>query len=226
AGEVLGIAGLVGAGRSELAHAVVGNTPVHSGRVLMDGKPVRIRSPRDAIRAGIGFAPEERKQQALLLHRSVRDNISLAILDRISAVHVVRQREERRIAKRFVERLNVRTPGIEQLVSTLSGGNQQKVVLARWLARRPRVLILDEPTRGVDVGAKAEIYSVIHAMADDGVAIIVISSELPEILGLSDRVVVMQGGRITGELTHTEATEERILALAMAEDLTQHGVAQ
>ncbi|HEX3786534.1 MAG TPA: sugar ABC transporter ATP-binding protein [Pseudonocardiaceae bacterium] len=225
-GEVLGLSGLVGAGRSELAHAIMGSTTVRSGRISVGGRPVRIRSPRDAIRAGIGFAPEERKAQALLLHRSVRDNISLAVLDRLTVGRFVRRGEERRIADRFVRQLNVRTQSIEALVSTLSGGNQQKVVLARWLARKPRVLILDEPTRGVDVGAKAEIYSVINALAADGVAVIVISSELPEILGLADRVLVMAGGRITGELSHDEATEERVLALAMAEDLTNNGVTQ
>lgn len=218
-GEVLGIAGLVGAGRSELAHALVGNEPVRRGQVLVDARPVRIRSPRDAMRAGIGFAPEERKAQALLMHRSVRDNISLAVLPRISVAHIVNRREERRIAVRFVEQLQVRTPSLEHLVANLSGGNQQKVVLARWLAVRPRVLILDEPTRGVDVGAKAEIYQVINELAAEGIAVIVISSELPEILALADRVLVMHSGRITGELSRREATEERILALAMKDDL-------
>jgi L-arabinose transport system ATP-binding protein len=226
AGEVLGIAGLVGAGRSELAHAIVGSTPVRSGEVAVDGRRVRIRNPHDAIRAGIGFAPEERKAQALLMHRTIRDNISLAILDRLSVGRFVRSGEERRVARRFVGQLNVRTPGIEELVSTLSGGNQQKVVLARWLARKPKVLILDEPTRGVDVGAKAEIYSIINSLAADGVAVIVISSELPEILGLADRVLVMQGGRVTGELAHEDATEERVLALAMAEQPTDNGATQ
>jgi L-arabinose transport system ATP-binding protein len=214
-GEVVGIAGLVGAGRSELAHAIVGAEPVRSGQVSIGGRVVRIRSPRDAVRDGIGFAPEERKAQALLMHRSVRDNISLAVLSRISVAHVVRRGEERRIASRFVSRLDVRTPSLEHVVADLSGGNQQKVVLARWLARRPRVLILDEPTRGVDVGAKAEIYRVINDLAAEGIAIVVISSELPEILALSDRVLVMQAGRITGELSRQDATEERILALAM-----------
>ena len=225
AGEVVGIAGLVGAGRSELAHAVVGNEPVRAGAVQVGGRTVRIRSPRDAVRAGIGFAPEERKAQALLMHRSVRDNISLAVLGRISVAHVVRRGEERRIATRYVKRLAVRTPSLEHAVANLSGGNQQKVVLARWLARRPRVLILDEPTRGVDVGAKAEIYQVINELAGEGIAIVVISSELPEILALADRVLVMQAGRITGELARSEATEERILALAMREDAVTTGAA-
>jgi L-arabinose transport system ATP-binding protein len=219
AGEVMGISGLVGAGRSELAHTIVGSEPRTAGDIRVAGRSVRIRSPRDAIRAGIGFVPEERKAQALLMERSVRDNISLAVLRRISRAHIVRRAEERRIAAEFVRRLNVRTPSLEDVVANLSGGNQQKVVLARWLASRPRALILDEPTRGVDVGAKAEIYDAIDSLAADGLAIVVISSELPEILALSDRVLVMQSGRIAGELPRQDATEQRILELAMAGNL-------
>ncbi|HVV18549.1 MAG TPA: sugar ABC transporter ATP-binding protein [Pseudonocardiaceae bacterium] len=220
AGEVVGIAGLVGAGRSELAHAIVGDDRRTAGEIAVAGRTVRIRGPRDAIRAGIGFVPEERKAQALLMERSVRDNMSLAVLGRISRMHVVRRGEERRIADEFARRLNVRAPSVEHVVANLSGGNQQKVVLARWLASRPRVLILDEPTRGVDVGAKAEIYDAIDGLAADGLAIVVISSELPEILALSDRVLVMQTGRIAGELSRDDASEERILQLAMADQLT------
>ena len=206
AGEVVGLGGLIGAGRSELALALIGAVPIHHGSVRVAG-------------AGIGLAPEERKAQALLLRRSIRDNITLAVLDRLSRFHLVRRREERDIARHHVDQLAIRTPSIEAEVATLSGGNQQKVVLARWLARRPKVLILDEPTRGVDVGAKAEIYSIINDLAAQGMALLVISSELPELLGLSDRIVVMQGGRVTGEVARAEATEERVLALAMAEDL-------
>jgi L-arabinose transport system ATP-binding protein len=219
AGEVVGIAGLVGAGRSELAHAIVGSEPVNAGELRIDDRPVRIRNPRDAIRAGIGLVPEERKAQALLMERSVRDNVSLVVLRRISTAHVVRARAERKLTAEFVRRLSVRTPSIEQIVGNLSGGNQQKVVLARGLAMRPRVLILDEPTRGVDVGAKAEIYQLINDLAGDGLAIVVISSELPEILALSDRVLVMKAGRITGELARSDASEERILALAMKDEI-------
>ncbi len=220
AGEVVGLGGLVGAGRSELALALVGAVPINAGTVEVAGKPLRLRGPGDALRAGIGFAPEERKAQALLLHRSIRDNVSLAILRRISRLHVVKRGTEREVARTYVKRLSVRASSIEQEVGTLSGGNQQKTVLARWLARRPRVLILDEPTRGVDVGAKAEIYSIVNDLAAEGMALLVISSELPELLGLCDRIVVMQGGRVTGRLPRSEATEERVLALAMAEDLT------
>jgi L-arabinose transport system ATP-binding protein len=220
AGEVVALAGLVGAGRSELAGALAGDLPIRSGEVRVDGKPLRLRQPRDAVRAGLGYAPEERKAQALLLHRGVRDNITLAMLDRLRRWRFIRRGEERRLAERYVAALRVRTPSIEQEVRKLSGGNQQKVVLARWLARKPKVLILDEPTRGVDVGAKVEIYHVIEELAESGVAVLVISSELPEVLGLADRIVVMQHGHVTGELDRSEASEEAILALAMAEDLT------
>ncbi|WP_433598892.1 sugar ABC transporter ATP-binding protein [Nocardia sp. CA-135953] len=220
AGEVVALAGLVGAGRSELAGALAGDLPIRSGEVRVDGKKLRLRQPRDAVRAGMGYAPEERKAQALLLHRGVRDNISLAMLDRLRRLRFVRGGEERRLARQYVESLRVRTPSIEQEVRKLSGGNQQKVVLARWLARKPKVLILDEPTRGVDVGAKIEIYHIIEELAESGVAVLVISSELPEVLGLADRIVVMQHGRVTGELDREEAGEEAILALAMAADLS------
>ncbi|MFG1793283.1 sugar ABC transporter ATP-binding protein [Nocardia sp. NPDC049149] len=220
AGEVVALAGLVGAGRSELAGALAGDLPIRSGAVRIDGKQLRLRQPRDAVRAGVGYAPEERKAQALLLHRGVRDNISLAVLDRLRRLRFIRAGEERRLAERYVESLRVRTPSIEQEVRKLSGGNQQKVVLARWLARKPKVLILDEPTRGVDVGAKVEIYRIIEELAEAGVAVLVISSELPEVLGLADRIVVMQQGRVTGELDRSAADEESILALAMAADLS------
>jgi L-arabinose transport system ATP-binding protein len=227
AGEVVALAGLVGAGRTELARAIVGDVPLRSGEVRVAGRALRLRIPRDAVRAGIGLAPEERKAEALLLKRTVRDNISLAILERIRRARFVRRDDERRIAREYVDRLRIRTPSIEQEVSALSGGNQQKTVLARWLARRPRVLILDEPTRGIDVGAKAEIYSIINDLAAQGVAMLVISSELPEVLGIADRIVVMQGGRVSGELAREDATEERILTLAIRDHLstTEQGAA-
>ncbi|MEA2241013.1 MAG: L-arabinose transport system ATP-binding protein [Solirubrobacteraceae bacterium] len=215
AGEVVALAGLVGAGRTELARALAGDVAITAGEIRLGGRKLRLRSPRDAVRAGIGLAPEERKAEALLLNRSVRDNITLAVLDRLRRLRIVRRDEERRVAREFSERLRIRTPSIEQPVSTLSGGNQQKTVLARWLARRPRVLILDEPTRGIDVGAKAEIYSIVDDLAREGIALLVISSELPEVLGLADRIVVMGGGRVTGELDRAEATEERVLTLAI-----------
>ena len=169
---------------------------------------------------GVGFAPEDRKREGLLLIRSVMENTSIAILRQLCRFHFVNQRLERSIAAGYVERLQVRTPSLEQEVGKLSGGNQQKVVLARWLAAKPKVLILDEPTRGIDVGAKAEIYRLIDELANEGLAIMFISSELPEILGLSDRIYVMQNGRITGELSGAEATEEEVLKLAMTDNLS------
>ncbi|MFE2561855.1 sugar ABC transporter ATP-binding protein [Streptomyces sp. NPDC059352] len=219
AGEVVGLAGLIGAGRSELALALAGDLPVRSGTATLDGTPLRFGSPGQVIRAGLGLAPEERKAQALFLQRSIRDNTSTVVLDRLRRFRFVRRAAEKKVTQEYVDRLRVRTPSIEHEVRKLSGGNQQKVVLARWLARKPKVLILDEPTRGIDVGAKAEIYRIIADLAEEGVALLVFSSELPELLGLADRVVVMQGGRITGELDRSEATEESILALAMADDI-------
>ncbi|RKE05142.1 sugar ABC transporter ATP-binding protein [Streptomyces sp. TLI_171] len=219
AGEVVGLAGLIGAGRSELALALAGDLPIRSGAATLYGRPLG-GNPGRAIRAGLGLAPEERKAQALFLHRSIRENTSVAVLERLRRFRFVKQGAEKRLAREYTERLRVRTPSIEHEVRKLSGGNQQKVVLARWLARKPEVLILDEPTRGIDVGAKAEIYRIVADLAEQGVALLVISSELPELLGLADRIVVMQGGRITGELDRAEATEEAVLHLAIADDLT------
>jgi L-arabinose transport system ATP-binding protein len=219
-GEVVGLAGLMGAGRSELAEAIFGYDRALVGSVAVSGRPVRLRSPADAIAAGVGFAPEDRKSQALLLLRSVKDNISLAIPDLISRFDFVNDRDERWIAGALVDRLRIRTPSLDASVSNLSGGNQQKVVLGRWLARRPKVLILDEPTRGVDVGAKAEIYRLIAELAAEGIALLVISSEMPELLGLADRILVMAGGRVVAEMPREEASEECILSLAMADNLT------
>lgn len=220
AGEVVGFAGLVGAGRSELAKVIFGEFPKTSGRILLEGKEINPRHPYQAITKGIGFAPEDRKREGLVLIRSVLENASMAILRQISRFHFVRSHLERSIAASYVEKLQVRTPSLDQEVGKLSGGNQQKVVLARWLASKPKVLILDEPTRGIDVGAKAEIYHLIDELANQGLAIMFISSELMEILGLSDRIYVMQNGRITGELSGAEATEEAVLALAMVDHLS------
>jgi len=220
-GEVVGLAGLVGAGRSELAEAIFGHDRMLAGSVAVRGRPIRLKSPADAIAAGIGFAPEDRKSQALLLMRSVKDNISLAVPDLISRFDFVDPGAERRIAAEFADRLRIRTPSLDAAVSNLSGGNQQKVVLARWLARHPKVLILDEPTKGIDVGAKAEIYRLIAELAGEGIALLVISSEMPELLGMADRILVMAGGRLVAELDREAANEERILSLAMADNLTR-----
>ncbi|HEY3548627.1 MAG TPA: sugar ABC transporter ATP-binding protein [Propionicimonas sp.] len=222
-GEVVALAGLVGAGRTELALAIAGDRPITSGTLKVHGKAHRFSSPADAIAAGIGLAPEERKADALIMVRTVRDNIALAVLDTLSRFGFVNRRDERQLAAKYIATLRIRTPSMGQLVQNLSGGNQQKVVLARWLARQTDILVLDEPTRGVDVGAKAEIYAIIDDLAAKGVAVLVISSELPEVLGLADRIVVMQEGRVTGELLHSDATEERILTLAIADHLSSEG---
>jgi L-arabinose transport system ATP-binding protein len=221
AGEVVGLGGLVGAGRSELALAIFGQDRLTAGSVMVDGAAIRLRSPADAIAAGIGLAPEERKSQALLLMRSVAENVTLCVPDRVSRFGFLSRAAELLVANEQVERMRVKTPSLDQLVSNLSGGNQQKVVLGRWLARAPRVLILDEPTRGIDVGAKAEIYRLIAELAANGIALLVISSELPELIGLSDRILVMAAGRIVGEVPRADATEQRVLHLAMRENLSQ-----
>jgi L-arabinose transport system ATP-binding protein len=220
AGEVVGFAGLVGAGRTELAKVIFGELPRTGGTIEIGGKPVDIRKPADAIARGVGFTPEDRKREGLILIRSVLENASMVILRRMTRFRFVKQRLERRLIGAYVKRLRVRTPSLDQEVGKLSGGNQQKVVLARWLAAKPKILILDEPTRGVDVGAKAEIYRLVDELANEGLGIMLISSELSEILGMCDRIYVMQAGRITGELTGAEATEEKVLALAMAEHLS------
>jgi L-arabinose transport system ATP-binding protein len=224
AGEVVGLGGLIGAGRSELAYALFGHDRLKAGAVLVRGAEVRLRSPADAIAAGIGLAPEERKSQALLLMRSVAENISLCVPDRVSRFGFLSRPAENAVASQQAGRMRIKASGLDQLVASLSGGNQQKVVLGRWLARAPRVLILDEPTRGIDVGAKAEIYRLIAQLSAEGVAILVISSELPELIGLSDRILVMAGGRIVGEALRGEATEQGLLHLAMRENLSQETV--
>jgi ABC-type sugar transport system ATPase subunit len=213
-GEIVGLSGLVGSGRTEIARAIFGADDFDRGEILVEGRNVRIRSPRDAIRLGIGLVPEDRKLQALILKLAVRENLGLSMLRRLSRFGVVNFRAERAMAKRLVESLRVRTPSIEQKVLNLSGGNQQKVVIAKWLALRPKILIMDEPTRGIDIGAKAEVHSLMHQLAGDGVAILMISSELPEILFMSDRVLVMRQGRIAGELARDKASQEAIMALA------------
>jgi ribose transport system ATP-binding protein len=213
-GEVLGIAGLVGAGRTELARAIFGADPYDSGSVELFGKPVRIKSPQDAIKLGIGLVTEDRKAQGLVLGMVVRENITLANLQALSVFNFVQSGKEREVARKYVSDLTVKTPSIEQTVQNLSGGNQQKVVLGKWLFTDSKVLIFDEPTRGIDVGAKTEIYQLMNALAKRGVAIIMISSELPEVLGMSDRILVMHEGRIAGELARAEATQEGIMHLA------------
>jgi ribose transport system ATP-binding protein len=213
-GEILGLAGLVGAGRTEVARAIFGADSVDKGEILLDGEPVAIHSPRDAISLGIGLVTEDRKSLGLILGMTVRENISLANLGALSKMGFISCRNERDVADQYVADLLIKTPSIEQAVQNLSGGNQQKVVLAKWLFTKSRVLIFDEPTRGIDVGAKTEIYQLMNRLAENGNAIIMISSELPEILGMSDRIVVMHEGEIVGELSREEATQEKIMHLA------------
>ena len=212
-GEVLGLAGLVGAGRSELAQALFGLDPVRRGAITVGGTPARVQTPAAAIALGLGLVPEDRKRQALVPQESGMHNLSLAILRRLSRFGWLRRREERSVAQEFFDRLRVRAPTVDTVVAGLSGGNQQKIVLARWLAARSRVLILDEPTRGVDVGAKAEIHALIGELATQGAAILLISSELPEILTLSQRILVLRAGRIVGEMTQAQATQDGLLRL-------------
>jgi ribose transport system ATP-binding protein len=214
AGEIVGLAGLVGAGRTELAEALFGLRPLVAGDVLLDGRPARIRSPRSAIRRGLLLAPEDRRLHGLILPDSVEHNLSLPNLDMLSILRLVVRRREAALARTLVDRLRVKTPRLTQPVGLLSGGNQQKVALGKWLARKPVVLVLDEPTRGVDVGARGEIYALMDQLATDGVAILMISSDLEEVLGMSDRVLVLHQGRLAGELGRGELSEESVMHLA------------
>jgi inositol transport system ATP-binding protein len=213
-GEILGIAGLVGAGRTETARAIFGADVIDSGRVVVNGQDAKISSPRDAIALGIGLVPEDRKQQALFLALAIRTNLSIASHDRISSFrYFISRSKEEALVDEYKKLLNIRMASGDQLVGNLSGGNQQKVVLARWLALRPKVLIVDEPTRGIDVGAKVEVHNLLFQMAASGIAVIVISSELPEILALADRIVTMREGRVTGEILRAEADQEKLMTL-------------
>jgi ABC-type sugar transport system ATPase subunit len=214
-GEILGLAGLVGAGRTELARIICGVDERIGGQILLDGQEVDIRSPSDAVRLGIGLVPEDRKGQGLVLKMDVRENVTLAILRRLARwLGAISRREQREVAAHYVDALSIATPSLAQLVENLSGGNQQKVVLAKWLSAHPRVLIMDEPTRGIDVGAKAEVHALMSQLASEGIGILMISSELPEILSMSDRVIVMCQGRITGEFRPEETTQEEIISCA------------
>jgi ABC-type sugar transport system ATPase subunit len=218
-GEIVGLAGLVGAGRTELARCLFGADGINAGEIQLDGSVVDIRSPGHAVDLGIALVPEDRKLQALILGMGVRENLSLPILDRLGSPFVPSRGQERAMVSAYIKSLRIRTPHMEQRVSALSGGNQQKVVIARWLATKPKVLILDEPTRGIDVGAKAEVHALIARLAEQGVAILMISSELPEILGMSHRILVMRGGRIVADIPRQHATEESIMAAATGQAL-------
>jgi ABC-type sugar transport system ATPase subunit len=215
-GEILGFAGLVGAGRSEVVRAIFGIDRRDAGEIYIDGKKTEINNTVDALRSGIGFVPEDRKEQALILPMNVRSNISLAALPAMRKHLFIDKQKEAAVAENYINRLQIKTPSDKQTVYNLSGGNQQKIVIGKWMETSPRILILDEPTRGIDVKTKKEIYMLMSNLANQGVAIIMISSELPEIIGMSDRIIVMHEGRIKGEISGENATQEAIMKMALA----------
>jgi ribose transport system ATP-binding protein len=213
-GEILGIAGLAGAGRTALAETLFGVHAAVKGQIRIDGRLVRIQHPGHAIRLGMGFVPEDRKLQGLFLNMAVRENVVISALPEISRFSFVNFSKADKLAKEFVEKLKIRTPSVKQLIRNLSGGNQQKVIIARWLTLKPRILILDEPTRGIDVATKAEIHALMNQLAKEGVAVMMVSSDLPEVLGVSDRILVMRTGRIVAEFSRDEATQDNIMHAA------------
>jgi ABC-type sugar transport system ATPase subunit len=215
AGEVFGLAGLVGAGRTELARAIVGADPIDAGEIRVRGAAVTIRSPRDAARHRIGFLPEDRKAQGLVLGLSIDRNVSLSHLDQLARFGIMRRVRERDEAVQAIADLHIRTPGPAQRVVTLSGGNQQKVVLAKWLAAKADIFLFDEPTRGIDVAARHDIYVLMNTLVESGAGVIMISSDLPEVIGMSDRILVMRGGAVQTVLSADEATEARVLQAAL-----------
>ena len=210
----MGLAGLIGAGRTELARVLFGLAPVTRGTIRINGAALRPRSPRDAIRAGIAYLPEDRRRHGVILDLPVDQNLTLASLDRISRRGWLDRRAEAAVASDLVSRLGVKTAALSTLVRHLSGGNQQKVALGRWLVRTPDLLILDEPTQGVDVGAKAEIHRLVGELASRGMGVLMISSELPEVLGMSDRIAVMRAGRLVATFSRADASAERVMAAA------------
>lgn len=213
-GEIVGVAGLMGAGRTEIMRAIFGIDQIGSGELKIEGKKVAIRKPTDAVRHGLAFITENRKEEGLILDFSIRENIGLPNLKSFAPNGIVKTADEKKFAEMMVKRLHVKTSSTEAIIGNLSGGNQQKVVIAKWIGTSPKVLIMDEPTRGIDVGAKREIYELMNELTERGIAIIMVSSELPEIVGMSDRVLVVHEGKIAGELMKKEATQEKIMALA------------
>ncbi|HCB47974.1 MAG TPA: D-xylose ABC transporter ATP-binding protein [Chloroflexi bacterium] len=217
-GQILGVAGLVGAGRTALAETLFGLRQATAGEIHIDGQVVKLHSAKQAIEHGLGFVPEDRKLQGLFLNMAVRENITMSSTSLVSNFGFVNTNKANKLADEYVDKLDIRTPSLRQRIRNLSGGNQQKVIIARWLTLKPRVLILDEPTRGVDVGAKAEIHGLMRQLAEDGVAVLMISSELPEIIGVSDRILVMHEGRVTGRFERDEASQDMIMHAATGGD--------
>lgn len=213
-GEVLGLAGLIGAGRTELAELLFGVKQRTSGRVVLLGKEVAPKLPRAAIDSGIALVPEDRKKQGALLEVDIKGNISMAILERISKFFTIDKKEERRIAESYQKSIRIKTPNLEQKIKNLSGGNQQKAIIAKWLATEPTLVIFDEPTRGIDVGAKSEIYALVNSLVESGKAVLMISSEMEEVMGMSDRIIVLKKGRISGELQRKDFNQETIMGFA------------
>jgi rhamnose transport system ATP-binding protein len=214
AGEIVGFAGLVGAGRTEIMRVLFGINPADAGEVLLDGKRVRFASPSAALSSGVAYVPEDRHQDGLVLDFPISSNVTLPILTRLFPRLRIRRATERAIASDYAGQLQVRMTGVDQMAASLSGGNQQKVVIAKWLASKPRILILDEPTRGIDIGAKVEVHRIIAELAASGLGIVLVSSELPEVLAMCDRILVMHEGTVTDEMTHAEATQERVMFAA------------
>jgi ABC-type sugar transport system ATPase subunit len=213
-GEILGIAGLAGAGRTELVRALFGVDRFQKGEVWIKGKKAKIHSPRDAKRMGIGFVTEDRKEEGLVFGLDIKSNITLTVLKAMTRFIMIQKKSEQKVAEKFVESLSIKTTGLSQIAKNLSGGNQQKLIIAKWLAIKPAILIMDEPTRGIDVGSKGQIYGILSNLAEQGLGIIMISSEIPEILEMSDRILVMAEGKITAELSRKEATQDKILHYA------------
>ena len=216
AGEVLGLGGLVGAGRTELAEMIFGAKPKESGQILLNGKEINPKSPREAIDLGIALVPEDRKRHGTLLTNSIKNNINMPIYQRISKASVIHSGKEKKTAEKYREEIQIKCPTINQLVKNLSGGNQQKVILGKWLAADSQLIIFDEPTRGIDVGAKFEIYKLINALVEQGRSVLMISSEMEELMGMSDRIIVLAEHRMTGELTKEQFNADTIMAYASA----------
>jgi len=220
-GEIVGLYGLVGSGRTELSRAIFGADPIDSGKIFFEGKEVKIKSPSGAIKLGLGLIPEDRRQHGLALKLNVKHNINLPVYEKIGKMGFISLSKETENARNFVKILSIKTPSLKQIVSNLSGGNQQKVVVAKWLASKSKVFIMDEPTNGIDVGAKEEIYELMNNLAMEGAGVLFISSYMPELMSICDRIVVMREGKVVGEIPHEEFSEEKILSMAIKNNTSE-----